>query len=41
MAAPLFHKATMSFIEKRTAFPEIITVSPMHSQYRIPLREEA
>ena len=40
-AAPIFHKATMSFIEKSTAFPEIITLSPMHSQYRIPVREEA
>ena len=41
MAAPIFHKATMSFIEKSTALPEIMTISSTHSQYRIPVREEA
>lgn len=40
-AAPIFHKATMSFIEKSTALPEIITLSPAHSQYRMPVRADA
>ena len=39
-AAPIFHKATMSFIEKSTAFPDTVTVSPTHSQYRIPVRAD-
>lgn len=36
-----YHNPTMSFIEKSTALPEIMTLSPTHSQYRIPVREEA
>ncbi len=40
-AAPVFYKTTISFIEKSTALPEIMTLSSTHSQYRIPVREEA
>ena len=40
-AAQIFHKATMSFIEKSVALPEIMTLSSTHSQYRMPVREEA
>ena len=36
-----YHEPTMSFIEKSAAFPEIMTLSPAHSQYRIPVRLEA
>jgi hypothetical protein len=37
MAAPIFHKATMSFIEKSTALPEIMTLSSAQSQMVIRL----
>ena len=40
-AAAYYHNPTMSFIEKSTALPEMMTLSPVHSQYRMPVREEA
>ena len=40
-AAPIYYKATMSFIEKSAALPEIMTLSSAQSQYRIPVRWEA
>ena len=35
------HNPTMLFIEKSVALPEIMTLSSVHSQYRIPVRSDA
>ena len=36
-----YYNPTMSFIEKNAALPEIMTISPVHSQYRTPVHEDA